>query len=164
MGLPKFDKMELIVQKAVELGVYRIVPVRMKRCVLKLDEKKAESKVKRWQSIAEAAAKQAKRGIIPEIAPVATYIQALSEARNAEHILFPYECAEDIAKTREFISGIGPGESVAVFIGPEGGFDPAEVEAAKESGAHIITLGRRILRTETAAISAMSVLMFYLEK
>ena len=164
MGLPKFDKMELIVQKAVELGVYRIVPVRMKRCVLKLDEKKAEAKVKRWQSIAEAAAKQAKRGIIPEIAPVATYIQALSEARNAEHILFPYECAEDIAKTREFISGIGPGESVAVFIGPEGGFDPAEVEAAKESGAHIITLGRRILRTETAAISAMSVLMFYLEK
>ncbi len=164
MGLPKFDKMELIVQKAVELGVYRIVPVRMKRCVLKLDEKKAEGKVRRWQSIAEAAAKQAKRGLIPEVASVMTFGKALSEAEGLNHILLPYECAEDISKTRELIGRIGPDESVAVFIGPEGGFDSSEVEAAREAGAQIITLGRRILRTETAAISAMSILMYELEK
>ncbi len=164
MGLPKFDKMELIVQKAVELGVYRIVPVRMKRCVLKLDEKKAEGKVRRWQSIAEAAAKQAKRGLIPEVASVMTFGKALSEAEGLNHILLPYECAEDITKTRELIGRIGPDESVAVFIGPEGGFDSSEVEAAREAGAQIITLGRRILRTETAAISAMSILMYELEK
>ena len=136
----------------------------MKRCVLKLDEKKAEGKVRRWQSIAEAAAKQAKRGLIPEVASVMTFGKALSEAEGLNHILLPYECAEDITKTRELIGRIGPDESVAVFIGPEGGFDSSEVEAAREAGAQIITLGRRILRTETAAISAMSILMYELEK
>lgn len=163
MGLPKYDKMELVIQKAVELGAYRVVPVVMKRCVVKLDPKKADSRVKRWQSIAEAAAKQSKRGMIPEVAPVTKFRDAMAEAGESSHILFPYECAEDIGKTKEFIGQIAPGESVAVFIGPEGGFDPDEVEAARKAGAHIITLGRRILRTETAAISVMSILMYAFE-
>ncbi|MDO4804647.1 MAG: 16S rRNA (uracil(1498)-N(3))-methyltransferase [Lachnospiraceae bacterium] len=164
MGLPKQDKMELVIQKAVELGASRIVPVRMKRCVMRLDEKKAASRVKRWQGIAEAAAKQAKRGIIPEVSQVIGFGEAMDEARGCSHILFPYECAEDIGKTRRFLTEIEPGQSVAVFIGPEGGFDPSEVAKAKDAGAHIITLGRRILRTETAAITAMSILMFALER
>ncbi|HAE44332.1 MAG TPA: 16S rRNA (uracil(1498)-N(3))-methyltransferase [Lachnospiraceae bacterium] len=164
MGLPKFDKMELVIQKAVELGAYRIVPVSMKRCVVKLDPRKAENRVKRWQSIAESAAKQAKRGLIPEVSSVISFRDAVKEAGECDHILFPYECAEDISKTRDFLREIKAQESVAVFIGPEGGFDPSEVEAAGDAGAHIITLGRRILRTETAAITAMSILMFALEK
>ena len=163
MGLPKFDKMELVIQKAVELGAYRIVPVSMKRTVVKFDPKKAKAKVARWQAIAEAAAKQSKRAYIPEIGDVVTYAEALREAGTLDHVLVPYECAEDITKTREIISGIRSGESVAVFIGPEGGIDEREIEAAAEAGAKMITLGRRILRTETAAISTLAILMFMFE-
>ena len=163
MGLPKFDKMELVIQKAVELGAYRIVPVSMKRTVVKFDPKKAKAKVARWQAIAEAAAKQSKRAYIPEIGDVVTYAEALREAGTRDHVLVPYECAEDITKTREIISGIRSGESVAVFIGPEGGIDEREIEAAAEAGAKMITLGRRILRTETAAISTLAILMFMFE-
>lgn len=163
MGLPKFDKMELVIQKAVELGAYRIVPVSMKRTVVKFDSKKAKAKVARWQAIAEAAAKQSKRAYIPEIGDVVTYAEALREAGTLDHVLVPYECAEDITKTREIISGIRSGESVAVFIGPEGGIDEREIEAAAEAGAKMITLGRRILRTETAAISTLAILMFMFE-
>ena len=163
MGLPKFDKMELVIQKAVELGAYRIVPVSMKRTVVKFDPKKAKAKVARWQAIAEAASKQSKRAIIPEVGQVVSFKDALAEARGLDHILVPYECAEDITKTREIISGIGEGESVAVFIGPEGGIDEKEIEAAADAGAKMITLGRRILRTETAAISTLAILMFMFE-
>lgn len=163
MGLPKFDKMELVIQKAVELGAYRVVPVSMKRSIVKFDPKKAKAKVARWQAIAEAAAKQSKRAIIPEIGEVLTFKEALREASGLDHILVPYECAEDISHTRDIISGIGRGESLAIFIGPEGGIDEAEIAAAKSAGAKIITLGRRILRTETAAISVLAILMFMLE-
>ncbi len=163
MGLPKFDKMELVIQKAVELGAYRIVPVSMKRSIVKFDPKKAKAKVVRWQAIAEAAAKQSKRAIIPEIGEVLTFKEALREASGLDHILVPYECAEDISHTRDIISGIGRGESLAIFIGPEGGIDEAEIAAARSAGAKIITLGRRILRTETAAISVLAILMFMLE-
>lgn len=164
MGLPKFEKMELIIQKAVELGVVRIVPVAMKRSVVKLDEKKAKAKVTRWQAIAEAAAKQSKRGRIPEVGEVASFKAALAEAEAAGRILFPYECADGIAKTREVLASLTPGEKIGVFIGPEGGFGLDEVEAAKNAGAEIITLGRRILRTETAAITTLSLLMFAAEE
>lgn len=163
MGLPKFDKMELVIQKAVELGAYRVVPVSMKRSIVKFDPKKAKAKVVRWQAIAEAAAKQSKRAIIPEIGEVLTFKEALREASGLDHILVPYECAEDISHTRDIISGIGRGESLAIFIGPEGGIDEAEIAAARSAGAKIITLGRRILRTETAAISVLAILMFMLE-
>lgn len=161
-GLPKSDKMELIIQKAVELGASAVVPVSTARCVVKLDAKKAASKVSRWQGIAEAAAKQSKRDAVPEIMPVMTFKEALAYAEGLDKILIPYENATGIADTKAVLAGISKGESVGVFIGPEGGFDPKEVEEAEGRGAHSITLGPRILRTETAAITTMSILMFAL--
>lgn len=162
-GLPKQDKMELIIQKAVELGVYQIIPVSTSRCVVKLDEKKAAKKTKRWQQIAESAAKQAGRGYIPEVAPVSSYQEALMQAEKLDVILIPYELERGMRETREIIEEIRPGQSVAVFIGPEGGFEKEEVEQALGYGARAVTLGRRILRTETAGLTALSVLMFHLE-
>ena len=161
-GLPKADKMELIIQKCVELGVKRIVPVSMKRCVVKLEEKKASSKVSRWQSIAEAAAKQSKRGIIPEIGQVVSFPEAVSDASKSDIMLLPYEMADADAmdKTRAVFNGLKAGQKVSVFIGPEGGFDEGEIEMAKKAGMEIITLGKRILRTETAGMMVMSFIVF----
>ena len=163
-GLPKGDKMEMVIQKNVELGVHAIVPVSMKRCVVKLDEKKAQAKQKRWQQISESAAKQAKRGIVPEILPVMSFTRALDYAKDFEQKLLRYECAVGIAGTRRILSGIQPGQKVAVFIGPEGGFDEKEVEEAKKAGFQVLTLGRRILRTETAGMMLLSVLGYLLEE
>ncbi len=163
-GLPKSDKMELIIQKAVELGAFKIIPVEMKRSVMKLDPKKAPDKIKRWQAISEAAAKQSKRSIIPEISMPVSFKEALSEASGLTHKLVPYECAEGIAHTREVLDKVKPGDSVAIFIGPEGGFDESEIELAKSSGFEIITLGRRILRTETAGMVVLSLLMMKLDE
>ena len=162
-GLPKADKMELIIQKAVELGVYQVIPVSCKRAVVKLDEKKAKSKIARWQGIAEAAAKQSKRGIIPEVKDVMTMKQAIAYSRQCQVKLIPYELAEGMEKTKEIISSLKPGEDVAIFIGPEGGFEEAEVQAAMESGIVPITLGKRILRTETAGMTVLSWIMYQLE-
>lgn len=162
-GLPKADKMELIIQKAVELGVYQVIPVSCKRAVVKLDEKKAKSKIARWQGIAEAAAKQSKRGIIPQVMDVMTMKEAISYSRQCQVKLIPYELAEGMDKTKEIISALKPGEDVAIFIGPEGGFEEAEVQAAMESGIVPITLGRRILRTETAGMTVLSWIMYQLE-
>lgn len=162
-GLPKADKMELIIQKAVELGVYEVIPVAMKRCVVRLDEKKAASKITRWQGIAEAAAKQSKRGIIPKITEVMTFSQALEYSKQAQVRLVPYELAEGMDRTREIIDGIRPGQDIAVFIGPEGGFDEDEIRKAIEDGMQSVTLGKRILRTETAGMTVLSILMYHLE-
>ena len=162
-GLPKSDKMELIIQKAVELGAYEVIPVETRRCVVKLDGKKAAKKVDRWQQIAESAAKQSKRMLIPEIHEVMTYKQALEFAKQLDVKLIPYELAKGMKETREILSEIKPGQSVGIFIGPEGGFEEEEVAKALEAGAHAITLGRRILRTETAGLAILSVLMFQLE-
>lgn len=162
-GLPKSDKLELIIQKAVELGVSEIVPVSMKRCVVKLDDKKSQSKLSRWNAISESAAKQSKRSIIPKVRPVMTYRQALTEAANYDLTLVPYENEAGMAATRELISGIIPGNTVAVFIGPEGGFEEDEIELAKAMGMHTITLGKRILRTETAGMALLSMLAYALE-
>ncbi len=155
-GIPKGDKMEMIVQKAVELGVYQIIPVETKRCVVKLDRGKAESRVRRWQGIAEAAAKQSRRGIIPEILPVMRFQEALDMASDMDVRLIPYELAEDMEKTRRMIGGIKKGQDVAVFIGPEGGFEDREVEMAAEKGIQAVTLGKRILRTETAGMTVIA--------
>lgn len=155
-GLPKGDKMELIIQKAVELGVYRIIPVTTKRCVVRLDEAKAAAKVKRWQGIAEAAAKQSRRGVIPEVSPVMSFSQALDLASDKDVRLIPYEFAEGMEETRELIGGIKKGQSVAIFIGPEGGFEPQEIQAAVDKGIRPVTLGRRILRTETAGMTVLA--------
>ena len=162
-GLPKSDKMELVVQKAVELGAYAVVPVAAKRSVVKLDGPKAEKKVKRWNEIAKSAAKQAGRGIIPEVKGVRSFDEALEAAGSLDVVLFPYELAEGMDYTRKVIEEIQPGQSVGIFIGPEGGFEREEEEKALEAGARVITLGRRILRTETAPLMVLAILGYHLE-
>ncbi len=163
-GLPKSDKMELIIQKAVELGATEIIPVEMKRCVMKLEPQKAPAKIMRWQSISEAAAKQSKRTIIPKISVPLSFKKAVEKASECTHKWVPYEMADGMSHTRELFNSINDGESIAVFIGPEGGFDAEEIELAKKSGFEIITLGKRILRTETAGLVVLSNLMMLLDK
>ena len=163
-GLPKSEKMELIIQKAVELGVHTIVPVSTDRTVVKLDAKKEANKRKRWMSISESAAKQSGRLRIPEVTPVVSYREALEMAKKMDVRLIPYELAEGMEKTRELMSSIQPGQSVAVFIGPEGGFESSEIEKAMEIGAWPITLGKRILRTETAGLVTLAMLVYNLER
>ena len=164
-GLPKVDKMELIIQKAVELGAYKIVPMKTKRCVVKIDEKKAPAKQKRWQAISEAAAKQSKRGIIPEVMMPVTMKQAIEycDSEGIDVRLIPYENAKDISVTRQIIDNINPGQSIALFIGPEGGFSEDEIALCSENNIKPITLGKRILRTETAGFTAIAWLMYHLE-
>ena len=162
-GIPKADKMELIVQKAVELGVFEVIPVAVKRCVVKLDERKARAKVSRWQGIAEAAAKQCKRGIIPVVREPMTMKEAVSYAGEMDVKLIPYELAEDMSHTKKMIEAVRPGQSVAVFIGPEGGFEESEVAEALAAGIEPVTLGKRILRTETAGFTVLSWLMYHFE-
>lgn len=163
-GLPKGDKMELIIQKAVELGVTAVVPVSTKRCVVKLDAKKAAAKVARWQGISEAAAKQSKRGIVPRIGDVVSFSQAIDMASAMDVRLIPYEMAEGMAHTRTLLGQIRPGQSVAVFIGPEGGFAEEEIQMAGERSLSAITLGKRILRTETAGMTVLAWLSYLLEQ
>lgn len=162
-GLPKADKMELIIQKSVELGVFEVIPLAVKRCVVKLDEKKAAAKVNRWQGIAEAAAKQCRRGIIPAVREPMSMKEAVAYARRMDVKLIPYELAGDMTHTKKIIEAIRPGESVAVFIGPEGGFEQSEVEEALAAEIMPVTLGKRILRTETAGLTVLSWLMYHLE-
>lgn len=162
-GLPKGDKMELIIQKAVELGAYAVVPVETRRCVVKLDAKKAQKKVTRWQQISESAAKQSKRMLIPEVKNVMNWKEALAFAKGLDVILIPYELAQGMKETREILSAIQPGQSVGIFIGPEGGFEEEEVRDAMEAGGKPVTLGKRILRTETAGMTMLSILMYTLE-
>ena len=154
-GLPKGDKMEYVIQKSVELGAVGIVPMEAKRV--------------RWQGISESAAKQAKRMIVPEIAPVMTFKEALLAAGKADLALIPYEDSEHLpgaggmALTRELIGGLKPGQSMAVLIGPEGGFSDEEIRLALEAGIRPVTLGKRILRTETAALFVLSAAGLLLE-
>lgn len=162
-GLPKADKMELIVQKAVELGIYEIIPVSTKRAVVKLDEKKAKSKIARWQTISEAAAKQSKRRIVPQIHTVMSFKEAVAYAKDMQVKLIPYELAEGMEKTRKIIGSLKPGEDIAIFIGPEGGFEENEIQTALDNGIEPITLGKRILRTETAGFTILSWIMYQLE-
>lgn len=162
-GLPKGDKMELIIQKTVELGVECIVPVEMSRCVVKLDDKKKKSKVSRWQSISESAAKQSKCNRIPDISDVLTYKQALEKAKDLDLLLVPYESKNGMEDTKDALSQIKSGMSVGILIGPEGGFDEKEVEQAFEIGGKVISLGKRILRTETAAITSVGMCMLHAE-
>lgn len=162
-GLPKADKMELIIQKTVELGVRKIIPVEMSRCVIKLDDKKKKSKVMRWQGISESAAKQSKRNSIPEISEVLTYKEALEKAKELDLLLVPYESKNGMEDTKSALSEIKSGMSVGILIGPEGGFEESEVEKAFQIGGKVISLGKRILRTETAAITSVAMCMLYAE-
>ncbi len=163
-GLPKADKMEWIIQKAVELGVYEVIPVAVNRSVVKLDERKAQSKILRWKKVAEAAAKQSKRGIIPGVRNVMSFREAIDYSRCADIKIIPYELAEGMEKTREVFDSLRPGKNVAVFIGPEGGFSTEEIEDAIKVGIVPVTLGRRILRTETAGMTVLSIIMYHLEQ
>ena len=162
-GLPKSDKMEFIIQKAVELGAKRIVPVQMKRSVVKWEEKKQQGKLARWNAISESAAKQSGRSTVPAVDPVLRMEKAAQEAAELDLILVPYENAKGMEATAEAISLVKPGMRVGIFIGPEGGLEASEVERLREAGARVISLGRRILRTETAGLAALTLCMYALE-
>ena len=162
-GLPKGDKMELIIQKCVELGVHEIIPVEMSRCVVKIEEKKKKNKQTRWQAISESAAKQSKCNKIPEISEILTYKQALEKAKDLDLMLVPYESKNGMEDTKNALNEIKSGMSVGILIGPEGGFDEKEIQEALEINGKIISLGKRILRTETAAITSVSMCMLYAE-
>lgn len=163
-GLPKADKMDLIVQKAVELGAAEIIPVSMERCVVKLDAGKAAKKTARWQTIAESAASQSRRSIIPRVLAPMSMKEAVEYAKEQTEIrVIPYELQEDDGSVKQYLESLKEGQSVSIFIGPEGGFAPGEVELAKEAGIRPISLGRRILRTETAGLAILSWLIYILE-
>lgn len=161
-GIPKGDRMETVIEKAVELGVYEIIPVAMKYCVVKLDAKKEASKLKRWQALAETAAKQSKRSRIPRIHPVMSYKEAAAYALECDKCLVPYENAKGMQATKEALSSINKGDSVSIIIGPEGGFAEEEIAFVQDK-MQVISLGKRILRTDTAGITVMSLLMMELE-
>ena len=160
-GLPKADKMELIIQKCVELGVDRIVAVSTERAIVKLDKKETK-KLERWQKIAEAAAKQSGRGKIPEIGQqVLKFKEAVAEAKELDGAIIPYE-REQERGIRAFVQEF-KGNSIGVFIGPEGGFADEEIALAQENGITPITLGKRILRTETAGMTTTAILLYELD-
>ena len=159
-GLPKADKMELIIQKCVELGIDRIVAVSTERAIVKLDKKETK-KLERWQKIAEAAAKQSGRGKIPEVCQqVLKFKEAVAEAAELDAAIIPYE-REQERGIRTFVKGF-EGESVGIFIGPEGGFADEEIALAQENGIQSVTLGKRILRTETAGMITTAIMLYEL--
>ncbi len=161
-ALPKGDRMEYIIQKAVELGVYEVIPVAMKYCVVKLDAKKAKAKVSRWQAIAESAAKQSKRSCIPAVHPVMSFQDAVAYAMQCGCRLVPYENERGMQATAQALQSVREGVSVSVMIGPEGGFASEEIDALR-GRMQMISLGKRILRTDTAAVAMMSLLMLSIE-
>ena len=163
-GIPKSDKLEMIIQKAVELGVSEIIPVKTKRVVVKIEEKKLSAKLNRWNAIAESAAKQSKRSIIPKILEPQSIDNALEIVKDFDVKLIPYENADSIEKTRRILDNMDKTGNIAVFIGPEGGFEEAEVKKSTDSGFEVITLGKRILRTETAGLALLSNIMIRLEE
>ncbi len=161
--LPKKDKMETVIQKAVELGASAVVPVASRRCVVKLDPKKAEARTVRWNSIARSAAEQSGRLNVPEVYPVMSFSDAVAFAKDLDIRLIPYEKEEDAGSTRDILASVKAGKAAGILIGPEGGFEEAEVQEAVSAGFRPVTLGRRILRTETAGMMLLSVLVYLLE-
>jgi len=164
-GLPKSDKMEVIIQKAVELGAAGVIPVATRNAVVKLDAKKAESKVRRWQAIAESAAKQSKRSYIPQVGAVMCLKEAFSyiEEQKFDLCMIPYELEKGMDGTKQVLSRLASGQQIAVFIGPEGGFDEEEIRLALEKNVIPVSLGKRILRTETAGPAILALLMMKFE-
>lgn len=162
-GLPKSDKLELIIQKSVELGVSEIYPVEMTRCVVKLDDKKKKSKTARWQTISESAAKQSGRTVIPEIHEPVSFANALKIAESFDLLLVPYECADSMSALKDKLATVKENMTIGIFIGPEGGYEDTEIEKARAAGGEIVSLGKRILRTETASIAALAICMFNIE-
>ncbi len=165
-GLPKSDKMELIIQKSVELGVSEITPTNMSRCIVKLDSKDSIKKVERWQKISEVAAKQSGRDIIPKINKICNLNEIIKQCKEYDAIILAYENEKE-NKLKQEINKLKKLQKeklkIAVIIGPEGGIALEEVEKAKQNGIKIITLGNRILRTETVALNILSIIMYELE-
>lgn len=167
-GLPKADKMELIIQKSIELGVNAIIPVEMKRCVVKLDSKSENKKIERWQKIAESAAKQSGRNTVPEIRHILKIEDIINLRNEYDAIIVCYEnekqntIKNELLKLKE-LSVEKPEIKIAVVIGPEGGLEEKDLEKLKDNGAKIVTLGNRILRTETVALNILSIIMYELE-
>lgn len=162
-GLPKGDKMELIIQKAVELGASEIIPVQTARSIVKIDQKKKDGKTARWQAIAESAAKQSKRCSIPTVSPAISYGEAMKKAKELDLFIVPFESKRGIEDTKTVLSLIKKGMKVGVIIGPEGGFEDKEIELAQAACGKTICLGQRILRTETAAITSVAMIMLHAE-
>ena len=188
-ALPKGDRFETVIEKGVELGVHEIIPVMSARCIVKLDEKRAEKKTARWNALSLSAAKQSKRSFVPVVEKPVSWQGALDAARSMDLVLAAYENAQGMGHTRNVIAGVirrklrgegsdrpGPKNSeqtsaalrpagkIGIFIGPEGGFEDREIEQLQELGAEVITLGHRILRTDTAGICVLSMLMLHLEE
>lgn len=157
-GLAKGEKMDFIIQKAVEMGVNSIVPVAMEHSVVRLEGIKAVKKVERWQKIAEAAAKQSKRDIIPQVQQVQTVAQMLA-VNNLQHKIIAYEC-EDRLGLKSALQQCKPLEELLLIIGPEGGISETELQQARNCGAVPVSLGRRILRAETAGLVALSAILY----
>lgn len=171
-GIPKADKMELIIQKSVELGVYDITPVEMKRCVVKLQEKDKIKKVERWQKISEVAAKQSGRDYIPKVNNCIRLKEILNQRSEYDEIILAYEkekentLKQEISQIKQkFNSKLKAEElKIGIIIGPEGGIDEEEEKMLRENGIRVITLGNRILRTETVALNMLSIIMYELEE
>lgn len=160
-GIPKSDKMDWIIQKCVELGIHKIVPVHTERTIVKIESKKdAENKVGRWQRISSEAAKQCNRGIIPKVEYPVCFEEALKMAGESDLSIMPYE-KENSQGLRSCLT-VQDIKKIAFFIGPEGGFSEKEVEKATLNGTSTVTLGPRILRTETAGITALTIIMYQL--
>lgn len=165
-GIPKREKMEFIIQKTVELGVSEIIPVMTKRVVVRIEDAKREKKkLERWQAIAESAAKQSGRAKIPKIGTVMDWNEALNYAKQLKTAMIPYELARQtgMQSVKAWVQKACSMQSAGIFIGPEGGFEAEEVETANAAGIVPVSLGKRILRTETAAITALSILMYETE-
>ena len=167
-GLPKKDKMDLVIQKSVELGCYDIQPVDMERCIVKYEEKDKRKKLERWQKISEVAAKQCDRNFIPKVNNIMTLKNICNLLPEYDIVILAYE-KEEKTKLKEALKKIkekyGENEiKIAVIIGPEGGISPKEVEMIKENDNVItVTLGKRILRTETVALNVLSIIMYELD-
>lgn len=164
-GIPKSDKMELIIQKCVELGASEITPVEMKRCVAKINDKDKVKKISRWQKISEVAAKQCGRDIVPKINDVTNIKNICNLTKEYDIVLLAYESEEENTLRNELIKlkdNKNKSLKIAIIIGPEGGLDKEEVDILKENGAKVITLGKRILRTETVAFVLASIIMYEL--
>lgn len=162
-GVPKSGKMEQIIQKCTELGIYEVVPVMTERCVVKFsDEKAAKSKTERWQKVAVEAAKQSGRGIIPKIAVPVRFSEAIDMLTKLDLSFMPYELLghEGNAEFNEVLSNSSDYKTIGIIVGPEGGFSGSEAKLAKSSGIRLCGLGRRILRTETVGAACTAILMY----
>ena len=159
MAFPKGDKLEHVIQKATELGAYEIVAFPSARCVSKPDEKSLKKKMERWQKIAASAAEQSGRGRIPEVLVLGSYREALERASKADKALMFYE--NEQATTLQMALNASPYQTISLLSGPEGGLEVAEVEKAQKAGLQICTLGKRILRCETAPLCALSAVMYH---